>query len=119
MGCEGLSSVSVHPVQPWPESQNTGGLLGDVTALAISGATERGNPILAAGGTGDVLTGFIGGFLAQGLPPWEATCMAVFLHGLAADTLADEENIQAGMLASELADILPAVISEIMTDEEE
>ncbi len=78
-----------------------------------------GNPILAAGGTGDVLTGFIGAFLAQGLPPWEATCMAVFLHGLAADTLADEENIQAGMLASELADILPAVISEIMTDEEE
>ena len=78
-----------------------------------------GNPILAAGGSGDVLTGFIGAFLVQGLPPWEATCLAVYLHGLAADYVARENNIQAGMLASELADILPAVISDILAAEEE
>ncbi len=53
-----------------------------------------GNPRLATAGSGDVLAGVIGAFLAQGLPPAEAARLGAFLHGLAADQnppmLADE-----------------------------
>jgi len=72
-----------------------------------------GNPLLAAGGSGDVLAGMLGSMLAQGLPPWEASCLAVYLHGMAADHLGETENVLAGLLASELADVLPAVFAEL------
>jgi len=64
-----------------------------------------GNPGMAAGGMGDVLTGIIGGFMAQGMLPWQAACLGVYVHGLAADRLAEE--ISAGYLASEVADEVP------------
>jgi NAD(P)H-hydrate epimerase len=70
---------------------------------------STGNPALAQGGSGDVLTGMIGGFLAQRLDPFEAACLAVFLHGLAADVRAAWQGV-CGMLASELLDELPEVI---------
>src|SRR6185369_467574 len=47
-----------------------------------------GNPGMASGGMGDVLSGIIGGLLAQGLSPAEAACLGAYLHGLAADRLA-------------------------------
>ena len=65
-----------------------------------------GNPALSSGGAGDVLTGLIGGFLARGWPMAEAAIAAVYLHGLAADYLAEEMG-QVGVLASELLDVLP------------
>jgi NAD(P)H-hydrate epimerase len=74
-----------------------------------------GNPALAAGGSGDVLAGFIGSLLAQGQSPWGAARLGVYAHGLAADRLTKDNNIQAGLLASELADELPATISELLT----
>jgi NAD(P)H-hydrate epimerase len=67
-----------------------------------------GNPGMAAGGMGDVLAGIIGGFLAQGLSAWQASCLGVYVHGLAADRLAAETA--AGYLASEVADELPNVL---------
>jgi NAD(P)H-hydrate epimerase len=70
-----------------------------------------GNPVLASGGTGDVLTGLVGGFLAQGLAPWDAARLGVFLHGLAADYL--EESIGArGHLAGDLLACLPELLTE-------
>lgn len=60
-----------------------------------------GNPGLATGGTGDVLTGLITAMLAQSLDVYEAAVLAVFLHGLAAD-LAIQETTQAGLTASDL-----------------
>ena len=70
-----------------------------------------GNPALAQGGTGDVLTGMIGGFLAQKVEPFDAACLGVFLHGLAADVRAAWQGV-CGMLAGELLEELPEVIKE-------
>ena len=58
-----------------------------------------GNPGLASGGTGDVLTGVLGAFLARGLEPGAALAAAVYLHGLAGDVAAErvgEESLVAG-----------------------
>ena len=59
-----------------------------------------GNPGMASGGMGDVLSGIIGGLLAQGLNPLDAARLAVCLHGQAAD-LAAQQN-ERGLLASDL-----------------
>jgi NAD(P)H-hydrate epimerase len=65
-----------------------------------------GNPLLASGGTGDVLAGLIGGLLAQGLDPVSAAVLGVFWHGFAADRLAESRG-DAGLLASDLLRALP------------
>jgi ADP-dependent NAD(P)H-hydrate dehydratase / NAD(P)H-hydrate epimerase len=62
-----------------------------------------GNAALATGGTGDVLGGLIGAFLAQHLPPFEAALAGVYLHGLAAQELTGEGEGPAGLTAGELA----------------
>lgn len=68
---------------------------------------STGNPGMAAGGMGDVLAGLIGGLLCQGITPWQAACLGVYIHGLAGDLLARELGVQFGFLASELATALP------------
>ena len=78
--------------------------------LAIN---ATGNPGMAAGGMGDVLTGLIGGLLAQGVAPWEASCLAVYVHGLAADRLV-RAGYPFGFLASELAAEIPAAFQEVL-----
>ncbi|MHB8789184.1 MAG: NAD(P)H-hydrate dehydratase [Desulfobulbaceae bacterium] len=69
-----------------------------------------GNPGMAAGGMGDVLAGLLGALLAQGLAPAAAARLGVYLHGLAADRLAEQRRF--GYFASEVADMLPVVASE-------
>ncbi len=71
-----------------------------------------GGPALAAGGTGDVLTGVIAGLLAQRLAPFEAATLGVYLHGLAADELALRRG-NSGLLAHEIADELPALCASL------
>ena len=72
---------------------------------------STGNPALASGGTGDVLTGLIGGFLAQGLIPWDAARLGVYLHGLAADYFV-RHNGERGMIAGDLLAVLPQMLTE-------
>ena len=60
-----------------------------------------GNSALSTAGSGDVLSGFIGAFLAQGISPLNATLTGAFLHGLAADCFV-EKNDSSHMLASDL-----------------
>ena len=60
-----------------------------------------GNSALSTAGSGDVLSGFIGAFLAQGLSPLNATLTGAFLHGLAADCFI-EQNDTSYMVASDL-----------------
>jgi NAD(P)H-hydrate epimerase len=61
------------------------------------------NPALATGGTGDVLAGAIGSLLAQGLAPFDAARLGVYLHGLAGDGVRERLG-DAGPLASDLPD---------------
>lgn len=62
---------------------------------------KAGNPGLARGGSGDVLTGIIGAFCAQGFDPVDAAAAAVYIHGSAADLAADELS-EIGMLPSDV-----------------
>lgn len=68
---------------------------------------NTGGTGLACGGTGDVLTGLIGGLLAQGVAPWDSAVVGVYLHGLAGD-LAAEERTERGMVAGDVVRALPA-----------
>ena len=62
-----------------------------------------GNPGLASGGTGDVLSGIIGGLVAQGLDGFDAEKLGVYVHGAAADALVSKGIGPVGMTASEVA----------------
>jgi len=61
-----------------------------------------GNPGLASGGTGDVLSGMIGALLAQGLNGEQALQLGVYLHGAAADSLVEKNIGPIGLTASEI-----------------
>ncbi|MFG1482557.1 NAD(P)H-hydrate dehydratase [Halobacteriovorax sp. HFRX-2_2] len=63
---------------------------------------KTGNPVLAMAGTGDILAGIIGSFLAQGLSLEEAACLGVWVHGRAADLLYENEEGVRGSVASDL-----------------
>lgn len=65
-----------------------------------------GNPGMATGGTGDVLTGILTGLLGQHYTSREAAILGVFLHGLAGDIAAREKG-QASVVAGDLVDFLP------------
>jgi NAD(P)H-hydrate epimerase len=77
--------------------------------LRINGS---GNPGMASGGMGDVLTGLIGGLLVQGLPPQSAATLGVYLHGLAADRVAGRYG-DAGLIATDVLRELPAARMEL------
>jgi ADP-dependent NAD(P)H-hydrate dehydratase / NAD(P)H-hydrate epimerase len=68
-----------------------------------------GNPGMASGGMGDVLTGILGGLLAQGYTPKHACQLGVFLHGYVGDRAAEEKG-EVGIIARDLIDRLPAGI---------
>lgn len=64
-----------------------------------------GNPGMATGGVGDVLTGVIAALLGQKLPPFEAAQLGVYAHGLAGD-IARDQNGEVGMIAGDVVDSL-------------
>ncbi len=73
-----------------------------------------GNPGMATGGMGDVLTGAVASLIGQGLTMAQAAYAAAYLHGLAADLIAQERGM-VGMLASEVADHLPQAITRVQS----
>jgi ADP-dependent NAD(P)H-hydrate dehydratase / NAD(P)H-hydrate epimerase len=64
-------------------------------------------PTLATAGSGDVLSGFVGGLLAQGVAAFEAACSAVWLHGAAARAFGP------GLISEDLPEALPGVFREL------
>jgi NAD(P)H-hydrate epimerase len=70
-----------------------------------------GNPFLATAGSGDVLTGMIGGLLARGVPPSDAASSAAYVHGLAGLLVGSERG--EGTLAGDLVDAIPDAVSRV------
>ncbi len=68
-----------------------------------------GNPGMATGGSGDVLTGLLAALLGQKLEPFDAVQLAVYLHGLAGDHARDQIG-EASLIATDLIDFLPAAM---------
>jgi NAD(P)H-hydrate epimerase len=89
-------------------------LKGAATVTAEPGGrcavNASGGPILATGGTGDVLTGLVGGLLAQRVEAFEAGALGAFIHGWAADRLAARVGA-SGVLAGDLAAEIPAALT--------
>ena len=71
------------------------------------------NPILATGGTGDVLTGIITSLMAQGLPSIYAACCGVFVHAMGSRLLSESMGDRGG-LASDLVESLPVTFRQII-----
>ena len=69
-------------------------------------SNTTGNPGMATGGAGDVLTGVIAALLAQKLPAFEAAQLGVYIHGLAGD-IARDQNGEIGLIAGDIVDALP------------
>lgn len=94
-------------------------LKGHYTLIASKGEAwfnTTGNPGMAKGGSGDVLTGMLTALLAQGYDPLKAALAGVYLHGLAAD-IAAQQMAQESMLATDIIDhISDAILSLQETD---
>lgn len=72
---------------------------------------STGNPGLATGGTGDVLTGIIASFVAQGMDGWSAAKAGVFLHGYSADRIVEKLSMR-GLVAGDIIKVLPEVLKQ-------
>lgn len=70
-----------------------------------------GNPSMAMGGSGDMLSGMIGAFVCQGIQPFDAAKAAVYIHGLSGDCAAEAFS-QRGILVSDMIDQLAALMSQ-------
>lgn len=70
---------------------------------------DTGNPGMAVGGCGDVLSGMIVSLIGQGLPPLEATACAAWLHGAAGDLCAAQLG-QYAMLPGDMLNVLPRLL---------
>lgn len=70
------------------------------------------NPALATAGTGDVLSGIIAGFIAQGLKLFDAACCGVYIHAMAGELISKKIG-DAGMLASDLLLLLPKTMQNL------
>ncbi len=86
----------------------------------VAGSTDSvwinvtGNPGMARGGMGDVLSGMIGGLLARGLKPFDAARAGVYLHGAAGDLVRDRLGEEA-MLASDLIALIPEAFQRLVS----
>ena len=92
-------------------------LKGHHTVVAAPGGkiymNQTGNPGMASGGTGDVLAGMVGALLGQGLSPYDAARLGVYVHGLAGD-LASKEKGEVSLIAGDLLKYLPTAFKKVV-----
>ncbi len=95
-------------------------LKGARTVVAAPGGAAaiipNGNPAMATGGMGDVLTGAIAALLGQRVAPFDAAACAAYLHALAGD-LAAAGRGEVGLLAHEVADEIPRALARVRAGE--
>lgn len=121
-----LLGIAVEEVQAqrFAIAQRAAKQLGAVTVLKGAGTlvavADRplsinltGNPGMASGGMGDALAGLLAGLLAQRIPVFDATRLAVYLHGRAGDRVAWTTS-QSGMVASDVVDAFAHVFSDLV-----
>ena len=113
---ERLSSDRVAAAQEIASSGSTVLLKGYRSIIAERGKTPlivpRGNRALAIPGSGDVLSGVCGAFLAAGLPRRDALSLGAWCHGAAGERLGQERGLD-GILAHEVADTVPLILKEL------
>jgi len=85
-----------------------GTVISDAQGLVVINPT--GDASLATGGTGDVLTGLVASFLAQGLEAFDAAVLAAYVHGFAGDRISQRSGA-AGLLAEGLAEEIPSAMN--------
>lgn len=83
-----------------------------ISQTGIVQQNNTGGPALATAGTGDVLSGIIGGLIAQGVATEEAASAGVYLHGKAGD-LAAGEKTEVGVIASDVIEFIPKALKAI------
>ena len=87
-------------------------LKGHETIIAMAGrdpvVNKNASPYLATAGSGDVLSGMIGGLLAAGMLPFDAACAAVWIHG------ETSKICGPGMVASDISEKIPKVLKEML-----
>lgn len=83
------------------------------TGVGNTYINTTGNPGMATGGSGDVLTGVIAAFAASGINPFDATKAGAFVHGMAGN-IAAEEYGQWGMTSVEIEEALPFALKKIV-----
>ena len=94
-------------------------VLKDHETMAVNGNSDEnavylnqsGNSGMATGGSGDVLTGVIAALIAQGMEPFDAATLGVYIHGLAGDAAADELG-EYSVMASDIIDHISTVIKD-------
>jgi len=93
-------------------------LKGNKTVVASPGGDAfiniTGNAGMATAGSGDILSGIISGFIAQGMRPQSAAVAGVYVHGKAGDRAAETTG-QRGLVAGDLLDNLPHILRELET----
>ncbi|MDH3639023.1 MAG: NAD(P)H-hydrate dehydratase, partial [Gammaproteobacteria bacterium] len=94
-------------------------LKGSGTLVAASeqrmSVCDRGNPGMASGGMGDVLTGVIAGLMAQRIDLWHAACLGVWVHASAADHAATGDG-EIGLMATDLLPWIRRILNNEVRD---
>ena len=116
---EEIEADRIEIASTWARRLGTVIVLKGAPTVIADPAEERvvvnptGSETLATGGTGDVLAGFIAGFLAQGLDPIDAALVGVFVHGLTADYVESEWGTGYGLRARDLIDAFPLALGHL------
>ena len=111
---EALERDRIGIAQRFAETHNVTLVLKGAPTVVAGGNGEvwinsTGNAGMATGGMGDILTGLIAGLMAQKVPPFDAAVLGVYLHGLAADIVAESIGMH-GLMAGDVLNSVPKAL---------